>query len=88
MKETRKSYIKKKRPARKMYKRSNIGVAVAEYQALQHTLQKVTFRDLEKKYNIPDATIRGYYNKDPEGEKAHTGMPLPIGRRPRILAED
>ena len=81
MKETPKRYIKKKQPSHKMYKRSNIGVAVAEYQALQHTLQEVTFRDLEKKYKIPEAKIRGYYHKD-------TGMPLLIGRRPFLRAED
>ena len=51
--------------------RSNMSVVVAEYRALQHTLQKVTFSDLEKKYNIPEATIQGYYHKDPEGVKSY-----------------
>ena len=49
---------------------SEIRAAVEEYREGQKRVVKLTFKDLQAKYNIPASTIRGYFNKDPSGQKA------------------
>ena len=60
---------KKKRPPRRKYDRNEIRAAVEEYREGQKCVVKLTFKDLQAKYNIPASTIRGYFNKDPLGQK-------------------
>ena len=68
---------KKKRPPHQKYDRSEIRAAVEEYREGQKCVVKLTFKDLQAKYNIPASTIRGYFNKDQSGQKAV--VPLVIG---------
>ena len=70
---------KKKRPPRRKYDRSEIRAAVEEYREGQKCVVKLTFKDLQAKYNIPSSTIRGYFNKDPLGHKAV--VPLVMERK-------
>ena len=47
----------KKRPPRKKYDRKMIQTAVDEYRRGQHLVTKVTYTELEEKYQIPSPTI-------------------------------
>ena len=69
---------KKKKPPCRKYDRSQIRAAVEEYREGQKSVVKLTFKDLQAKYNIPASTIRGYFNKDPLGQKAV--LPLVMGQ--------
>ena len=70
---------KKKRPPRRKYDRSELRAAEEEYRERQKRVVKLTFKDLQAKYNIPALTIRGYFNKDPSGQKAV--VPLVMWRK-------
>ena len=77
---------KKKRPLRRKYDRSENRAAVEEYREGQKRVVKLTFKDLQAKYNIPASTIRGYFSKDPSGQKAV--VPLVLGRKCVLASQD
>ena len=77
---------KKKRPPCQNYDRSEIRAAVEEYREGQKHVVKLTFKDLQAKYNIPASTIRVYFNKDPSGQKAV--LPLVMGRKCVLAPQD
>ena len=57
----------KKRPPRKKYGHKMIEKAVEEYRKEQNLVTKVTYAELQEKYQIPASTIRGYQSKDLSG---------------------
>ena len=77
---------KKKRPPRWKYDRSEIRAAVEEYREGQKCVVKLTFKDLQAKYNIPVSTIRGYFHKDPSGQKGF--VPLVMGPKCVLTPDD
>ena len=69
----------KKRPPRKNYDRKMIQKVVDEYREGQHLVTKVTYTELEEKYQIPASTNRGYHRKEPSGTMPV--KPAPMGRK-------
>ena len=66
--------------------RCEIHAAMEEYREGQKCVVKLIFKELQAKYNIPASTIRGYFDKDPSGQKAVVS--LVMGRKCVLTPDD